>query len=78
VHSSTLVTAGVVFLMKFSFGMSLVFTQQLIFIFGCLTIFLGGLVAITEKDFKKIVALSTLSQIGLLFFIFGCGLFLIC
>ena len=61
VHSSTLVTAGVYVLIRYcKFDMS-----QLIYI-GSGTMILAGLRACVERDLKKIVALSTLSQLGVI------------
>lgn len=74
VHSSTLVTAGVFLLIRFS---GLMLNYKLIldicFIVGVLTMFIAGLVANFEVDLKKVVALSTLSQLGLIFIILGVG-----
>lgn len=66
VHSSTLVTAGVYLLIRFNF----IFTNLSLCIFlltvSVLTIFMSGLGAIFEHDLKKVIALSTLSQLGLI------------
>lgn len=72
VHSSTLVTAGVYLVFRLRGGHSLSFT---IFYLGVATIFLARLRALWEIDIKKIVALSTLSQLGLIFCSIGLGLF---
>lgn len=61
VHSSTLVTAGVYLLYRFLPH----FTHFLLFR-GILTTLVAGLSAVVESDIKKIVALSTLSQLGLI------------
>jgi len=66
VHSSTLVTAGVFLLVRYLFC----FPSVLAYI-GVLTILLGGLTAIITTDLKKIVAFSTLSQLGLLIMSFS-------
>nr|URX53987.1 NADH dehydrogenase subunit 5 [Epicalotermes sp. 1 AB-2022a] len=65
VHSSTLVTAGVYLLIRFSplFGSWL--EISLLFISG-MTMFMAGLGANFEYDLKSIIALSTLSQLGLM------------
>nr|WES82316.1 NADH dehydrogenase subunit 5 [Glyptotermes angustus] len=65
VHSSTLVTAGVYLLIRFSpaFGNSLC---TFLLLFSGLTMFMAGLGANFEFDLKKIIALSTLSQLGLM------------
>lgn len=67
VHSSTLVTAGVYLLLRFN--NYLIFNHRLSFILlilGSITIFISGLGANYEIDLKKIIALSTLSQLGLI------------
>nr|AVN67859.1 NADH dehydrogenase subunit 5 [Therea olegrandjeani] len=73
VHSSTLVTAGVYLLIRFSplFGNTL--NTLLMFISG-LTMFMAGLGANFEYDLKSIIALSTLSQLGLMMSILSMGL----
>jgi len=43
-----------------------------------LTMVLGGLCAVVEKDFKKIVAMSTLSQLGMILFIISLGVWKLC
>nr|URX53649.1 NADH dehydrogenase subunit 5 [Kalotermitidae sp. 4 AB-2022a] len=65
VHSSTLVTAGVYLLIRFSpaFGVGL---NSFLLLFSGLTMFMAGLGANFEYDLKKIIALSTLSQLGLM------------
>nr|UBQ33994.1 NADH dehydrogenase subunit 5 [Plerochila australis] len=66
VHSSTLVTAGVYLLIRFG---NLILTSSMIdyfFIISLLTMFMAGLGANFEYDLKKIVAFSTLSQLGLM------------
>jgi NADH-ubiquinone oxidoreductase chain 5 len=44
-----------------------------LFSFGLITRFFSGLLALVEKDLKKIVALSTLSQLGFLVMTLGLG-----
>lgn len=66
VHSSTLVTAGVFLLFKFSdvyYFIDLIF---LISLTSRVSFFLGGFIACLEKDFKKIIAFSTISQISMI------------
>jgi NADH-ubiquinone oxidoreductase chain 5 len=65
VHSSTLVTAGVYLLIRFSSLLSN-FNCSFFVLLGLLTIFISGIGAIFEFDLKKIIALSTLSQLGLI------------
>nr|YP_010166641.1 NADH dehydrogenase subunit 5 [Iberoporus pluto]QRV62732.1 NADH dehydrogenase subunit 5 [Iberoporus pluto] len=72
VHSSTLVTAGVYLLIRFSVVLNLYLNLYLLLI-GVLTMFMAGLGANFEFDLKKIIALSTLSQLGLMMSILGMG-----
>nr|ASM82846.1 NADH dehydrogenase subunit 5 [Phyllothelys shaanxiense] len=72
VHSSTLVTAGVYLLIRFS----KVFPDWLLsflLVMSVLTMFMSGLGANFEYDLKKIIALSTLSQLGLMMSILSMG-----
>nr|AML26153.1 NADH dehydrogenase subunit 5 [Scolytinae sp. BMNH 1274282] len=72
VHSSTLVTAGVYLLIRFSpcftYGL-----MKLIMFISLFTMFMAGLCANFEYDLKKIIALSTLSQLGMMIFILSLG-----
>nr|APX39385.1 NADH dehydrogenase subunit 5 [Longitarsus luridus] len=72
VHSSTLVTAGVYLLIRFNFAFSENLMYFLLFI-SSLTMFMSGLGANFEFDLKKIIALSTLSQLGLMMSILALG-----
>nr|ADO60504.2 NADH dehydrogenase subunit 5 [Eulichas sp. BMNH 840452] len=72
VHSSTLVTAGVYLLIRFSFSFSFSLMMILLFI-SSMTMFMAGLGANFEFDLKKIIALSTLSQLGLMMSILSLG-----
>nr|URX52768.1 NADH dehydrogenase subunit 5 [Neotermes cf. insularis/malandensis]URX52781.1 NADH dehydrogenase subunit 5 [Neotermes cf. insularis/malandensis] len=65
VHSSTLVTAGVYLLIRFSSAFSSMLCMFLL-LFSGLTMFMAGLGANFEYDLSKIIALSTLSQLGLM------------
>jgi len=76
VHSSTLVTAGIWLLLTFSTKSLL--ALNLWIIFGSLTLIVASLAALLEIDAKKIVALSTLRQLGLILFRLGVGTSLIC
>lgn len=67
VHSSTLVTAGLYVLIRISMLINYYILNLLIF-FGMATFYLAGSRAICEIDIKKIVALSTLSQLGFIIF----------
>nr|ALO76170.1 NADH deshydrogenase subunit 5 [Cyphonistes vallatus] len=72
VHSSTLVTAGVYLLIRFNFSLSDSLMFFLLFV-GTMTMFMAGIGANFEFDLKKIIALSTLSQLGLMMGILALG-----
>nr|YP_010426680.1 NADH dehydrogenase subunit 5 [Mycalesis francisca]USN89442.1 NADH dehydrogenase subunit 5 [Mycalesis francisca] len=75
VHSSTLVTAGVYLLIRFNnLLIETVFIKFLLLLSG-LTMFMAGICANYEYDLKKIIALSTLSQLGLMMSILSMGYF---
>nr|APF47447.1 NADH dehydrogenase subunit 5 [Pholetesor sp. SNS-2016] len=68
VHSSTLVTAGIYLLIRLNY----LFSKNLLIIMmiiSSFTMFFSGVSANFEFDLKKIIALSTLSQLGLMLFI---------
>nr|ASS30708.1 NADH dehydrogenase subunit 5 [Birgus latro] len=72
VHSSTLVTAGIYLLIRFSSALSETILPILL-LFSSLTMFMSGLGANFEYDLKKIIALSTLSQLGVMLSILSLG-----
>nr|YP_010117204.1 NADH dehydrogenase subunit 5 [Downesia tarsata]QPM99432.1 NADH dehydrogenase subunit 5 [Downesia tarsata] len=74
VHSSTLVTAGVYLTIRFFNGFSS-FLMYLMLMVSVITMFMSGLGANFEFDLKKIIALSTLSQLGLMFSVIFMGEF---
>uniref|UniRef100_A0AAU7YR12 NADH-ubiquinone oxidoreductase chain 5 n=1 Tax=Potamanthus sp. 02JHGD TaxID=3126547 RepID=A0AAU7YR12_9INSE len=73
VHSSTLVTAGVYLLIRFSPALEGTPVSKFLLLIAGLTMFMAGLGANFEFDLKKIIALSTLSQLGLMMSILGLG-----
>lgn len=66
VHSSTLVTAGVYLIIRFRPAIEGSKAQRVLLIISCLTMFISGLGANFEYDLKKIIALSTLRQLGVI------------
>nr|YP_008081081.1 NADH dehydrogenase subunit 5 [Ctenoplusia agnata]AGG10921.1 NADH dehydrogenase subunit 5 [Ctenoplusia agnata] len=74
VHSSTLVTAGVYLLIRFNMLLLNMFFLKLLLLLSGLTMFMAGIAANYEFDLKKIIALSTLSQLGLMMSILSMGL----
>nr|UUK33551.1 NADH dehydrogenase subunit 5 [Metopiellus sp.] len=63
VHSSTLVTAGIYLLIRFNLGLINWMMNYLLYI-SIITMFIAGMIANFEYDLKKIIAYSTLSQLG--------------
>nr|WMQ77897.1 NADH dehydrogenase subunit 5 [Barsine fuscozonata] len=74
VHSSTLVTAGVYLLIRFNFLLNNTFFLKILLLLSGLTMLMAGISANYEFDLKKIIALSTLSQLGLMMSILSMGL----
>nr|YP_010564787.1 NADH dehydrogenase subunit 5 [Volucella inanoides]UZA61190.1 NADH dehydrogenase subunit 5 [Volucella inanoides] len=75
VHSSTLVTAGIYLLIRFNFLLVNTMVSQILLLISGLTMFMSGLGANFEFDLKKIIALSTLSQLGLMMMILSMGFY---
>nr|ARX96647.1 NADH dehydrogenase subunit 5 [Lasioglossum sp. SJW-2017] len=73
VHSSTLVTAGIYLLIRYNKFMDEGMKSYIIII-SSMTMFMAGLMANYEYNLKKIIALSTLSQLGFMMSILGMGM----
>nr|WKW95284.1 NADH dehydrogenase subunit 5 [Ixodes pacificus] len=73
VHSSTLVTAGIYLLIRFSILFEMKFYSSIMMILSSMTMFMAGVGANLEMDFKKIIAFSTLSQLGMIMLILSLG-----
>nr|AWV83192.1 NADH dehydrogenase subunit 5 [Cryptotympana atrata] len=73
VHSSTLVTAGVYLLIRFNNMIMKCSYLNLIMLISILTMLMSGISANFEFDLKKIIALSTLSQLGIMMTIIMVG-----
>ena len=72
IHSSTLVVAGVFLVIRFSIMFEFaLYTNYLLVLLGALTLAFGSIAAVFQSDIKKLVAYSTISQIGYL--VCGCG-----
>ena len=78
-HAATMVTAGVYLLGRlfpFYFDPQDLFARDvrdIIIVVGGLTLFLMGFLAITQKDIKKVLAYSTVSQLGYMVAAMGAG-----
>jgi len=78
VHRSTLVTAGLVLLFNFLLLLLNIKNLFLLLVIGLFTIIISRVLSLYERDFKKIVALRTLSQMGFCFFSFGLRFIFLC
>ena len=75
VHSSTLVTAGVFLVIRFySFLSSFSFFFYFLMFVSVITMLMAGVSACFEMDMKKVIALSTLSQLGVMMSCLSLGL----
>jgi len=73
IHAATLVTAGVFLIIRCSPIFEYApFTLNFVLILGGLTCIFGSTVACAQNDIKRIIAFSTTSQLGYMFF--ACGL----
>ena len=73
IHAATMVTAGVYLIARCSpiFEYS-IFSLKVMTMIGASTAFFASTVGLVQNDFKKIIAYSTCSQLGYMFF--ACGL----
>ncbi len=74
IHAATMVTAGVFLVIRFSplFELSENILNFITYI-GAITAFFAATIALTQNDIKRIVAYSTCSQLGYMFFACGVG-----
>jgi NADH-quinone oxidoreductase subunit L len=74
IHAATMVTAGVYMVARCSplFAQS-ADAQYTVAVIGCITALLGGIIAITQTDLKRILAYSTISHLGYMFVALGVG-----
>ena len=74
IHAATMVTAGVYLIARTHVLFSLAPTVQLtVAIIGAGTLLLAGFSALTQRDIKRVLAYSTISQIGYMFLALGVG-----
>jgi NADH-quinone oxidoreductase subunit L len=75
IHAATMVTAGVYVLCRLNpvIGASYDWVPTLIAWVGVLTAFLAATIATSQYDIKKVLAYSTISQIGYMFLAVGVG-----
>lgn len=74
IHAATMVTAGIYMVARSSFIYSLVpQAQHVILIVGLLTALIAATIATQQNDIKKVLAYSTVSQLGFMFMALGVG-----
>ena len=74
IHAATMVTAGVYLIARTHVLFSLApVVQSAIAIIGALALFIAGFSALAQHDLKRILAYSTISQIGYMFLALGVG-----
>ena len=72
IHAATMVAAGVYLVGRFY----PVFTPEVLLVIacvGCITLFVAATIAITATDIKRVLAYSTVSQLGYMMFALGLG-----
>ena len=74
IHAATMVTAGIFFIARLYpvFAQSLT-VLNVIAVVGVITLFLAGFVAMVQDDIKKVLAYSTVSQLGYMMAALGVG-----
>jgi NADH-quinone oxidoreductase subunit L len=74
IHAATMVTAGIYMIARSHIIFDLApVVQHLIAVIGLATAVLGALIALTQTDIKKVLAYSTVSQLGYMFLGLGVG-----
>jgi len=77
IHAATMVTAGVYLVAR----SSLLFARaplalEIVGAIGCLTALFAATIALAQNDLKRLLAYSTISQLGYMFV--GCGVGVVC
>lgn len=76
IHAATMVTAGIFLIARNSVMFSLApDTMAVVAVVGIATAFLAATIGIVQNDFKKVLAYSTVSQLGYMFAALGVGAF---
>ena len=76
IHAATMVTAGVYMIARLHFLFILApYTLPIIAVVGAATAFFAATVALAQNDIKKVLAYSTVSQLGYMFLAVGIGAF---
>ncbi len=74
IHAATMVTAGIYMIVRTNVLYQLApYTNQIITVIGLATALLAASIAIKQNDIKKVLAYSTVSQLGFMFIALGTG-----
>ncbi len=76
IHAATMVTAGVYMVVRCSVLYSLApLSMDVVAIIGCLTAIYAASIGLMQNDIKRVLAYSTISQLGYMFLACGVGAF---
>jgi NADH-quinone oxidoreductase subunit L len=74
IHAATMVTAGIYMIARSNLLFTLApVTMEIISVIGLATAILAAIIALTQTDIKKVLAYSTVSQLGYMFLGLGVG-----
>lgn len=74
IHAATMVTAGIFMITRLNFLFDLTpYIQEIIAVVGALTAIVAASIGLLQNDIKKVLAYSTVSQLGLMFLALGLG-----
>ena len=74
IHAATMVTAGIFMITRLNFLFEMApSVQNIIAIVGAVTALVAATIALVQNDIKKVLAYSTVSQLGLMFLALGLG-----
>jgi NADH-quinone oxidoreductase subunit L len=74
IHAATMVTAGIYMIVRSNILYSLApFTLDFVAVIGTVTAIFAALIAMAQTDIKKVLAYSTVSQLGYMFVALGAG-----
>jgi NADH-quinone oxidoreductase subunit L len=76
IHAATMVTAGVYMVVRsHAIFLNAPVAMQVVAIIGCATAFFAATIGLVQTDIKKVLAYSTVSQLGYMFLACGVGAF---
>lgn len=74
IHAATMVTAGIYLIVRSNFFYDIAsFTTDFMMWIGLLTSLVSAFIALRQNDIKKVLAYSTVSQLGFMFIALGAG-----